>query len=152
MIQKQRFLVRNDIFFAKSPKLYFYDSGIVCALLGITSPEQITTHAMRGGMFESWVIADIHKYYFNQHRPAPTYFWRDNKGVEIDLIIETGEQVRAIEIKSSKTIGSNFFKNLDTYKKLAGKNLKDKYLIYGGEQSQNRSQIPVLSWREATFM
>lgn len=130
----------------KSPKLYFYDTGVACSLLGITSPDQLITHSLRGGLFESWVISEYKKKYFNEHREAPLYFWRDNKGKEIDLIVEEVEKFDAIEIKSGKTINSSFFDNLHYLDTIAHKDIAKKILIYGGGQNQKRSDLTVLSW------
>lgn len=131
----------------KSPKLYFYDTGVACSLLGITSPEQLITHSLRGGLFESWSISEIKKKYYNSHKESPIYFWRDNKGKEIDLIVESLEKFDAIEIKSGKTINTNFFDNLHYMETIAPKDVAGKYLLYGGEQNQKRSDIEVVSWK-----
>jgi len=131
----------------KSPKLYFYDTGIACSLLGIRTPEQLTTHSLRGGLFESWVISEFKKKYFNIHREAPLYFWRDNKGKEVDLVIENIEKFYAIEIKSGKTINSSFFDNLNYIESIAANDISQKILIYGGNQNQKRSNSTVLSWK-----
>ncbi len=74
----------------KSQKLYFYDTGLASALLGIESPEQLSTHYLRGGLFESFIISDVIKQRFNQGKEANIYFWRDSKGHEIDCILERG--------------------------------------------------------------
>ncbi len=131
----------------KSPKLYFYDTGIACSLLGITSSEQLITHSLRGGLFESWVIRKIKKKYFNMHREAPLYYWRDNKGKEVDLIIEKLEKFDAVEIKSGKTINSSFFDNLKYIESIACNDISKKILLYGGTQNQKRSRSTILSWK-----
>lgn len=131
----------------RSPKLYFYDTGVACSLLGITTSESLLTHSLRGGLFESWAISELKKKYFNNHRESPLYYWRDNKGREVDLIIEDVEKFSAIEIKSAKTINSHFFDNLKFIESIAQKDLSKKILIYGGEQNQERSNGQVFSWR-----
>lgn len=131
----------------KSPKLYFYDTGVACYLLGITSAEQLRTHSLRGGLFESWAISEFKKKYFNQHRDAPLYYWRDNKGKEIDLIVEKREKFDIIEIKSGKTINSSFFDNFSYFENMASNDISEKLLIYGGNLNQERSKARVLSWQ-----
>ena len=132
----------------KSPKLYFYDTGIVCALLGIRAADDLVTHSLRGGLFESWVISEYKKRFFNAHRDAPLYFWRDSKGREIDLVIEHQQQFHALEIKSGKTVNTHFFNNLDYLRSLAGDDMLQQCLVYGGRQSQKRSQGHIVSWQE----
>ena len=136
----------------KSPKLYFYDTGIACSLLGIKASEQLTTHSSRGGLFESWVISEFKKKFFNIHQEAPLYFWRDNKGREIDLIVENIEKFYAIEIKSGKTINNSFFYNLNYIESIAANDISRKVLIYGGNQNQKRSNSTVLSWNNISEM
>ena len=131
----------------KSPKLYFYDTGVACALLGIENEQDLATHNLKGGLFESWVISEYKKYYFNKHRDAPLYYWRDQAGHEIDLVIEQ-QKLHAFEIKSGTTPQQNFFKNLDYLRTLAGDDLLNQYVIYGGSQTRKHRQTQLLSWRD----
>ncbi|MCK5838673.1 MAG: ATP-binding protein, partial [Bacteroidales bacterium] len=77
----------------KMPKLYFYDSGLLCSLLGIININQLRTHYLRGGLFENMVISEILKYYFNRGIEPPVYFWRDKHGHEIDCLIDMGDDL-----------------------------------------------------------
>ena len=131
----------------KSPKLYFYDTGVACSLLGMTSAEALVTHSARGGLFEGWVIGEIQKRCANAHRPAPLYYWRNSQGLEIDLIVEEGESLGALEIKSAKTVNKSFFKNLDQFARYAGSDLRRRYLVYGGDGGHVRDDIQVVPWR-----
>ena len=131
----------------KSPKLYFYDTGVACSLLGITSTETLMTHSAKGGLFESWTISEMQKRYANIHRPAPLYYWRNSQGMEIDLLVEKVETLIAIEMKSGKTINSSFFKNLDQFAQLAGPDIDRLYLLYGGDRKHKRHNIEVLPWK-----
>lgn len=130
----------------KSPKLYFYDTGVVCSLLGIRSHQQLLTHIHRGGIFESWIISEFKKYFYNQHKEAPLFYWRHHKGMEIDLIIDHARTLKAVEIKSGKTMHLSFLKNLEEFHHLAKESHLKKYLIYAGDQIQNRKQAKVLPW------
>ena len=134
----------------KSPKLYFYDTGLVCSLLGITSPESLMAHSMRGGLFESWAISEFKKQFANIHRVAPLYYWKNNQGMEIDLIIEKLEQFIILEIKSGKTFNKSFLKNLNHFTRIrtAADDVCGKYLVYGGTQGQRIQDIQVLPWRD----
>lgn len=134
----------------KSPKLYFYDSGLVCALLDIHSPEQLNDHYLRGHIIESMIMADIIKHYYNAgDRPHHVYFWRDQTGNEIDCVINKNNKLIPIEIKASKTIVSDFFKGLTFFTALAKSKAQagSGYVIYGGPRRQEREQGTVISWK-----
>ena len=130
----------------KTPKLYFYDTGLLCYLLGITNYSEINTHALRGPIFESWVISELIKGRFNRGLKENLYFWRDNTGNEVDCIIEQGNNLLALEIKSGQTISKDFFKGLLYWSKISGIKTTDTYLVYGGDQSQERKDGIVKGW------
>ena len=134
----------------KSPKLYFYDTGLLCSLLGLESADQLATHYVRGAIFENWVIAEIIKQHVNTGRRPDLYFWRDNIGNELDLLYERGGRRQVVEIKAGATLGTDQFKGLRYYKKLATALPveQDYYLIYGGEGRQERAHGIVLGWRD----
>jgi hypothetical protein len=132
----------------KSPKLYFYDTGLVCSLLGINNYEQLSAHYLRGGIFETFIIAELCKYYFNQGIRPPLYFWRDQSGHEVDCLIEKADELIPVEIKSGKTVASDFFSGINYWRDLAGQAVNASYLIYGGEQQQQRNEVQVVSWNE----
>jgi hypothetical protein len=131
----------------KSPKMYFYDTGLACALLNIQAAQQVESHYLRGGLFENLVLIEILKYYFNQGKNAPCSFWQDQIGREIDLIIENTEgDIAAIEIKSGMTISSDYFKNFKYFEKSNDESVKAKsYVIYAGSislQTQDGLLVP----------
>jgi predicted AAA+ superfamily ATPase len=131
----------------KMPKLYFWDSGLLCSLLGIETAEQLKSHFMRGNIFESAIISEFIKYRYNRGRGNNCYFWRDRHGKEVDCIIEeTTDNLIPIEIKSGKTVSQDFFKGIGYWQKLSEKT--DGYVVYGGEQRQTRKTATVLPWRE----
>ncbi|MDD5361096.1 MAG: ATP-binding protein [Ignavibacteria bacterium] len=132
----------------KSPKLYFYDTGLVCSLLGINSPEAFELHYLRGGIFESFVISELIKSKFNSGSSSEMYYWKDLNGNEIDCIISSGTQTKAIEIKSAETIKTDFFKTLKLWNKLDPENNNSLNLVYGGYENQNRESIKVYTWKE----
>ncbi len=131
----------------KSPKLYFYDTGLLIWLLGIKQADQLSIHAMRGAIFENFVAGELLKHQFAQGEPSNLYSWRDNNGLEIDLIIDHGNTLIPVEIKAGQTINKDFFKNLKKWRALAGDKAQKSYLVYGGNEDQDRSDISVLSWR-----
>jgi len=131
----------------KSPKLYFFDTGLLCWLLGLRSADQLATHPLRGAIFENYVIAELCKYFYSNGEMPPFYYWRDQSGLEIDLIIEQAGKLMPVEIKSGQTITSDFFKGLTRWIALAGSKAHHPALIYGGNGDQNRHGIGVYGWR-----
>jgi uncharacterized protein len=131
----------------KRPKLYFYDTSIVCSLLGIQTAKQMSSYPLRGAIFETMVVGEFVKKRTNAALPINLFYWRDLTGHEIDLIIDKGEVLLPVEIKSGKTINKDFFKNLDYWCKLSG--ATKSVLIYAGDQTQKRSNgAEVMNWRE----
>ncbi len=130
----------------KSSKIYFYDTGLLCYLLGIKTPEDLQYHYLRGFIFESYVIAELKKYICNRTLNADTWFYRDSNGNEVDVIIEAPGMLKAIEIKSGKTIVKQFFKGLNYWHKVSGSEKSEQYLIYAGDDKQMRSDSIVLNW------
>ena len=122
----------------KSPKLYFYDTGIACSLLGIKSIEQVNFHATKGALFENLIVSELLKNKFNAGESDNLYYWRDKTGNEVDVITEEAEKLTAIEIKSGATISTDFFKGLNFFSALNTQSI-EKLLVYGGDQTQRRS-------------
>ena len=130
----------------KSPKLYFLDSGLLSYLLRIRSAEDIRIHALYGSIFESFIISEFLKGYLNSGEEPAIYFWRDSSGNEIDVIIDQGDQLIPVEIKTGQTIASDFFKGIRFWKKLVKNDKLRAALVYGGERSYIRSDIYIYSW------
>ena len=131
----------------KRPKLYFYDTGLVCALLGISKAEQLAFHPQRGSIFETFVVSEMVKNRTNAGKEINLYYWRDKTGREIDLIIDQGLSLLPIEIKSGKTVTTEYFKNLLYWMKLS--NSEKGMVLYGGDQEQKRSNgISVFGWKK----
>ncbi|MCK5358925.1 MAG: ATP-binding protein [Elusimicrobiales bacterium] len=130
----------------KSPKLYFYDTGLLCYLLGINEAKNLSINQYRGQIFETWVIGELLKYRFNKGLRENIFFWRDHIGQEIDCIIENGENLIPLEIKSGTTVNSDFFKGIKFWSKLAKPS--SAYLVYGGDQSLKKTIVDVLGWKD----
>ena len=130
----------------KRPKVYFYDTGLVCSFLRISNVSQLENHPLKGAIFETMVVIEMVKKYTNQGINPPLFYWRDKTGHEIDLIEDKGNLLTPIEIKSSKTINSDFFKNLKYWNHLSKMN--KAVLIYSGIQEQNRSDGTLITnWK-----
>lgn len=125
----------------KAPKVYFYDTGLLCYLLGIRTEAEIQLHFAKGAIFENLVILEVMKMHYNQGRRPQLYYWRDSNQNEVDLLMHDGLKLHAVEIKSGKTINSEFFKGLSYFKKIVPD--AHLHLVYGGDEYQQRSEWPV---------
>lgn len=132
----------------KTPKLYFYDTGLLCHLLKITNPQSIQLHPLKGSLFENLIVAEAFKQNDHKYLHADFCFWRDASGNEVDLLVEHNDKLSIAEIKASSTIKNEHFKGLNYFGALEGSNVKSKNLIYTGALNQKRSQLNVLSWKE----
>jgi len=134
----------------KSPKLYFLDPGLLCYLLRIRDSEELKTHAMRGAIFESFIISELHKSFSHIGEDPPLYFWRDRTGHEVDLIIDLGQNVLPVEVKSSRTIASDFFDGLRYWLSLKGNPQTIGVLIYAGGERSKRDNFYVKPWYDCS--
>ncbi len=131
----------------KSPKLYFYDTGLACSLLGITSADQLDSHFLRGGLFENMVVNQFVKEALNAGRRPDLTFWRDSAGLEVDLIETKGSEMYAYEIKSGETYHSDYFNGLSKWGQLSSTPPERRAVIYGGENSLRTKDGDVVSLR-----
>jgi predicted AAA+ superfamily ATPase len=132
----------------KMPKLYFFDTGLACNLLGLENEKQLVTHYMRGELFENFVLSEIYKHRFNQALQPNIYFWRDNKGLEIDCIIEKADLLIPVEIKSGLTPNLDFFKNLKKWRNIAKIANENVFVVYTGEVTQKLNEGNMISWKD----
>lgn len=131
----------------KTPKLYFYDTGLACALLGLRTIDDLNRHFAKGALFENFIINEILKNHLNQNQRPKAYFWNAAGAHEIDLLLDQGGRLLPIEIKSSRTINTQFFDGLVYFQTASGALPADSFLIYGGDEIQKRSVAQVLSWQ-----
>jgi predicted AAA+ superfamily ATPase len=130
----------------RSPKLYFWDTGLACHLLRIREPGQLDIHPLRGALFENYVIAEIAKTYSHHRREPPLFFWRDQGGHEVDLLVEESSNLYPVEIKSGQTMDSGMLEGLRWWCALADRPLESAALVYGGAERQERNGIKVRPW------
>ena len=130
----------------KAPKLFFLDTGLAACLVGIREARDLSTHAMRGALFETWVIGEMLKHGCNRGEVPELHFWRDAAGHEVDLLVERGGALRALEIKSGRTIAADWLEGLERFARVAG--AAEGMLIYGGDQTQPRSGVTIYRWRD----
>jgi len=132
----------------KSPKLYFMDTGLLCYLLRIRTPEDLRNHALRGAVFETFVLGEVLKAALHEGREPDVYFWRDSAGHELDLVLDRGAERCAIEIKSGQTVARDFFKGLDFWRSLPGESEAPTALVYGGDKSMDRGGVRIYRWQD----
>lgn len=132
----------------KSPKLYFYDTGLACSLLELRSPAELSSHYLRGGLFENMVVNEFLKSSFNKGEEPSASFWRDSTGNEVDLLISESGVQSAFEIKSGATFSKDYFKGLNFWGKLAGADSTRKSVIYAGDSQMTTSDGRVIPWGE----
>jgi predicted AAA+ superfamily ATPase len=136
----------------KTPKLFFFDTGLLCYLLGIRSPEQLEVHPLRGPIFESWVASEIYKRYANHGQAPPMFFFRDRAGNEVDFVLDRGADLLAVEVKAGRTPSTAYFSGLEQLRR----NLESKrstrakpyraVVVYAGDEEQLRSGGHLISW------
>lgn len=133
----------------RAPKPYFYDTGLACFLLGIRTPGQLETHPLRGALFENYVICEVMKAALNAGGRPRLSFFRDYQGREVDLIVDRGDSMAAVEIKSGLTIPDDAFNALSW---LQAQDLGpvrsplSPVLVYAGHERQRRTQAEVIPW------
>jgi uncharacterized protein len=132
----------------KMPKLYFLDTGLACWLLGIRSEDVLALHPLRGALFENWVVSEFIKVRYNHGEPSDLYFWRDNNGLEADLIFEQDNRLQMVEIKSGRSITSDTIRAGQRATRMAEDEALTPWLIYGGDESYERSGVKMFGWRD----
>jgi predicted AAA+ superfamily ATPase len=131
----------------KTPKLYFWDTGLAIQLLGIETPGQLATHPLRGALFENWVIVELMKIRLNQGKRPRHFFWRNNTGLEVDLLVDAAGSLCPVEIKSGMTLTEDWFTGLRRWMDLAGDSAFVPCLFYGGTVASREKGIQVFPWK-----
>ncbi len=130
----------------KTPKLYFYDTGLAAYLLDLT-PELVEHGAMRGPMFETFIISELAKNFLNRNLEPRLFYWRDQTN-EVDCLIGTPLKQHGIEIKAGMTVSQDFFKGLSYLKKLAGDELENRFLVYAGRENYEAYDTKITGWQD----
>ena len=130
----------------RSPKLYFHDTGLACLLLGIRTAEQLVAHPLRGALFENHVVTEVAKAYWNHRRTPPLFFWRDQTGHEVDLVVEEGTTLYPVEVKSGATVAGDMLGALAWWSAMAGTEGGEATLVHGGLEAFTRSGVAVRPW------
>ncbi|MCP4601115.1 MAG: DUF4143 domain-containing protein [Proteobacteria bacterium] len=130
----------------KRPKLHFLDTGLVCYLLGIHSPQILENHPLRGAIFESFVVSELTKAFVHRGIEAPLYHWRDATGHEVDIIIDLGDRLVPVEVKSSVTLGSHVFEGLRWWTAIGSNPTTGGMLVHGGKACHEQEGFSVRPW------
>lgn len=132
----------------KSPKLYFTDTGLAAWLLNVQSPDHLAVHPLRGGLFESLIVGELLKSRFNRGLASNLFFWRNNLGDEIDVLLDQGTRLVPVEIKSGETVHSDIFKGLLKWRKFTGDSGSPAHVVYGGDEALSSRGVDITPWRE----
>jgi predicted AAA+ superfamily ATPase len=137
----------------KAPKLHFFDSGLLCYLLGIRSTDEVRHHPLRGAIFESWVASELYKLHAHHAEQPDLRHFRQTRGAEIDILDLTGRTINAYEVKSGQTVSADFTRQLQrAVASLRGAGSAQReirpVLVYGGDTSSRRQDIDISSWSE----
>jgi len=130
----------------KSPKLYFYDTGLVCSLLAIKNEDQLKTHPLYGNIFETLCVSEVVKQNYNNNLHINFYYWRDKSGNEVDLLYEKNNKINAVEIKSSSTFSQEFIKELNYLERIT-KDEINKKVIYSSMKNTRYKDVLLQGWR-----
>jgi hypothetical protein len=131
----------------KTPKLYFTDTGLAAWLLGIRDAQLLSLHPMRGPLFETWVVSEFRKFRLNRGMPDDLFFWRDNNGLEADLVFETQQGLQCVEIKSSQTITPDLVRAGQRASRFVTEPAPPPWLIHGAPESYTREGVRCISWQ-----
>ncbi len=130
----------------KSPKLYFFDPGLAAFLLGLRTLEDLTDRTLAGALFETLIISNIIKQNHHTYQLREYWFWRDAAGHEIDLLTQRGGRFDIFEVKAARTLKPRLFKGLQDFAKISQGRVQSQTLIYGGAETQYRTDVKVLPW------
>ena len=147
IFQLQPFFQNFNKRIVKSPKLYFYDTGLLCHLLGLRNTDTLVESSAKGNIFENLIVAEFFKQNEHRYLHKDYWFWRDSNGHEVDLLTQNGNVLDIFEIKSTQTIMSDQFKGMSFFSDLAQNKVGKQTLIYGGKDDQDRTLQTVLGWR-----
>ncbi len=133
----------------RSPRLIFLDSGLLCWLLGLRTPDHLASHPLRGQIFESWGMAEVIKHRLHAGETRGLYYYRDHSGLETDLVIEDAGQAHLVEFKAGQTVTRRALTTLTRVQQALPPNyVKKMTLVHGGDQNQNRQGIDIRTWQQ----
>ena len=129
------------------PKLYFFDNGLLSSLLGIDNPKQLGIHHLKGHLFENLIISEFYKWFTITGKKPGLYFWRESHGNEIDCIIEWGNRMISVEIKSGYSYNAEYFRHLITWQRFSETDPADFYVVYSGDLEGEMQNGSLVNWK-----
>lgn len=133
----------------KSPKIYFYDTGIVSSLLRISDSNAVRTYPLYGALFENLVISEIVKIFYHSGKLPIIYYWKESNGKEIDCIIEKSpNEIIAIEIKGGETFNKDYLNSLLSFPNTSDRTNVKKYLIHPEAKKTKVKDITIINWED----
>ena len=133
----------------RTPKLHFWDTGLVCRLLGINDPNQLRNHPLRGSIFETWVVSEQARRRLHRGQRGGLHHFRTQTGSEVDLVIDDGDGLHLVEAKSGRTLDPRLADGLrEVADILGGERVASCRLVYGGEERRTARSVDMVSWRE----
>lgn len=133
----------------KAPKLYFVEPGLACYLLGIETSAQLERDPLFGNLFENMVVIEAVKSRLHRGKDPSLYFFRDNNGMEVDLVLDRRPAPLPIEIKASMTYHSDFLKNARRFLELSG-STSYGCLIYSGDIETTGDRIKTVNYKNVS--
>jgi predicted AAA+ superfamily ATPase len=131
----------------KTPKIYFYDTGLLSFLLGIRTTKELEDNRLKGQIFENMIVAEYQKRNQHLYLHRDYYFWQDSNAHEVDLLIKESQRFSIFEIKATQTVSTGLFTEMDRFEEVSGSSNVNKTLIYGGTENEKRTKYNVLSWK-----
>ena len=130
----------------KSPKLYFYDTGLVSFLLGLRSRDDLDNYSLTGHLFENLIVADMFKKNYHLYLLKDYWYWRDSNAHEIDLLTKRSGKFDIFEIKSTQTVMPRLIQGMKYFSLISNDLVRNQTLIYGGNDNQDRTNFRLRSW------
>lgn len=141
---------------SKTPKLYFWDTGLLCWLLRLREDAQLVQHPLRGPVFETWVVSELLKLCHHRGEVPEAFFYRDQSGLEVDLLLRRPDHWLVVEVKSGTTVASDWVSALRRFGERAGGALDGlplrPVLVYGGEEATRRGEVRVVPWHDVASL
>lgn len=128
----------------KSPKIYFYDMGLVSYLLGIDDLKMLEHHQLYGNLFENYVIAEIAKKEIHRNTHSELFYYRTNHGVEIDVIIDRRSSLEYVEVKSARTFRADMARSLQQFLQKG----ENGFVLYQGKEIPFTKEISVMNYSQ----
>jgi predicted AAA+ superfamily ATPase len=117
----------------KTPKVYFADTGTLCYLAGLKTPEHAAAGPMGGAILETAVVSEIVKNYWNRGVEPQVWFWRTSAGAEVDVVVESESRLVPVEVKLLATPTPGMARGIETFRRDLGDRAAKGYVVHPGD-------------------